>query len=320
MELIYTDKNQIEQGFLANTETDIDFGDTEDFEVTVSIADNVMEYGSYIFCDGTEYGGIVGGRAVDTARGTITYTGKTWRGMLKAKILCPQENQDYYAVSGTFSSICNQLLAYCRLDQVMEYDNNSTDFNIGSYQFPRYENLLHCMEKMLKSKGKRLEMIYTLGKVLLSAKDIADHSAEIEFSEDGNITFKIEEKRDGINHLICLGKGELKQRQVIHLYLQKDGTIGDQQDKTGPEEVAETYDYSNAESLEDLREKGTEEFLNRITGDNLEVSVSDIDVALRDIVGGREYITGAFIKKEITQKIINISSNGNVKISYKVGG
>ena len=53
-----------------------------------------------------------------------------------------------------------------------------------------------------------------------------DYSDYITYSQDYNIDFTIRDYRRGINHLICAGKGQNEERIVVHLYVQKDGSIG----------------------------------------------------------------------------------------------
>ena len=78
--------------------------------------------------------------------------------------------------------------------------------------------------KMLKSVGYRLDIRYVqgsaneIGWVQVQAVPIADYSKEYEFSEDNNMHFTMDENKRGVNHLICLGKGELQNRIVAHLY------------------------------------------------------------------------------------------------------
>ena len=60
-----------------------------------------------------------------------------------------------------------------------------------------------------------------------------------------------------INHMICLGKGELKDRLVIDLYVDQNGKIGQTQFFQGVDEIADIYDSSSSE-YEDLLKGGTE--------------------------------------------------------------
>lgn len=60
--------------------------------------------------------------------------------------------------------------------------------------------------------------------------------------------------------------------------------------------------------LEELRNKQT-----------FEVTIEEYDVNLGDIVGGREEVTGLYVKKPIVRKIINLE-NGIVKVQYETKG
>ena len=44
----------------------------------------------------------------------------------------------------------------------------------------------------------------------------------------------------------------------------------------------------------------------------------DIEVGIGDIVGGRERITGLYVKQPISEKILKLSNN-EYSIEYKVG-
>lgn len=154
--------------------------------------------------------------------------------------------------------------------------------------------------------------------VVLSAEAVENKSEEIEISRDSKISFIAEDKQNRVNHLICLGQGELADRQVIDLYVQQDGTIGDNQFYFGIDEVTDVYDYSSAESLEELRKGGIERLKELRDGKSIEVNVEDMDLELGDIIGGKEEITGITVERPITQKIVRIK-NGNATIEYKVG-
>ena len=85
----------------------------------------------------------------------------------------------------------------------------------------------------------------------------------LEYSQDNKVSFLTKDVGNGINHLICLGKGELKDREVLHLYADTSGNISESQSLFGEEERAATYDYGSVESTEELR-KGGEERLREL--------------------------------------------------------
>jgi len=51
---------------------------------------------------------------------------------------------------------------------------------------------------------------------------------------------------------------------------------------------------------------------------SVEVNIEDMELELGDVIAGREAVTGLYISKPITQKIVRIN-NGITKIEYKVG-
>ena len=67
---------------------------------------------------------------------------------------------------------------------------------------------------------------------------IVDYSQQIEFSSDMRLNYTMHMEGDGVNHLICLGQGELKNRIVRHLYVDQNGNIGSTQYYTGVDEIA----------------------------------------------------------------------------------
>lgn len=66
-------------------------------------------------------------------------------------------------------------------------------------------------------------------RVLVSAVKASNYSEELQYDGDDNINVTVRDYGRGINHLICLGAGELAERTVIHLYAQLDGSIGTKQ-------------------------------------------------------------------------------------------
>ena len=127
-------------------------------------------------------------------------------------------------------------------------------------------------------------------------------------------------RTDFVNHLICLGQGELKNRQVIHLYANSNGVISTTKSITGINEIVETYDYSSVESLEELNSGGIAEFKKRREQSKVSVNVDDsLDLNIGDLISCYDLTTNTEIKREISQKIITISALKVVKISYKVG-
>ena len=316
MEIIYADVNRIEQGVLINSKADIDIGNTYDFEIEMNLQRHCLEKKYCWYVPFTEYGGIVKGQKVDTKGNRIYYYGNTWRGMLRKKVIEPLPSDAYRIVMGNDTDIISSLLNELSLSSLFEVQGTSSF--ISYFQFDRYCTLLDGLNKMLKTKNKKLSIKYDneIKKVVLTIEDIKNYSDEIEFSEDGNIYIKIEDNDTTPTHLICLGAGELAAREVVNLYRDANNVISTTQSYFGINDITEIYDAANAE---DLTKDGIAHFTELLSTKAIEVDVSNMDIDLYDIVSAREYITGMYAEKEVTQKVVNINYDGASSITYSTG-
>ena len=318
-QLILADQNLRDICPVMDAGIDIAIGEENNYEIKVRRDKWRPKYtfGNAFYIKETEYGGIIGEVNTNTAEDTISLLGMTWRGMLDKKIIRPPAGQDYKKVSGELNKVLNDL--------VMEYFDDyfvvvqiDTGVSVTNYQFDRYCTLLAGINKMLKSVGYRLQIRYIQqergqpGYVELSSVPIVDYSEQIELSQDSQLNFTFRNCRNGVNHLICLGKGELQERQVIDLYVQADGSIGSEPYYTGIQEIAETYEDTSSET-DELEEKGREKLqeLMNSTSFSMDVETLNMDVAIGDIIGGREYLTGLYAKKPIAKKKYKVEDEKN---------
>ena len=308
----------------------IDFAigtDENDYEVKIRRDrwDERYAYGNIFYIKNTEFGGIIGRKKINTAEDTISLYGRTWRGKLDKKVIRPPASQDYRKVSGELNSVLDMLVT----EQFNDYfvvSQNDTGVSVTNYQFDRYCTLLAGITKMLKSVGYKLHIEYIQqergqpGYVELSAVPIVDYSERLELSQDSRLNFVFDEMKNGVNHLICLGKGELQDRQVIDLYVGENGSIGTMQYYTGIQEVAETYEDTSSES-DELEEKGREKLqeLMNSTLFSMDVESLDMEVEIGDIIGGRDYVTGMYAAKPIAKKIYKVEG-GKTSLEYEIEG
>ena len=129
----------------------------------------------------------------------------------------------------------------------------------------------------------------------------------------------IRDYRRGINHLICLGKGELTERLVLHLYVQSDGSIGSEKCYTGIDERTAVYEYSGADDENTLRENGEKRLKDLMDYQELKMTADDVDLEIGDVVAGRDRNTGSYLKKPIIGKILKVNGLSE-KVSYSVEG
>ena len=121
----------------------------------------------------------------------------------------------------------------------------------------------------------------------------------------------------GVNHLICLGSGELQNRVVVHLYVDADGNISQTQTLFGADEIAAVYDYAGADQAT-LIQSGTQQLKNMASHDSFQMQLETVNpVAIGDIVGGRDYITGYRMTAPIVTKICRWR-NGFEDTEYKL--
>lgn len=311
-------------------DADIDFAvgsDENDYEIKIQRDrwDERYTYGNIFYIKNTEFGGIIGRKKANTAEDTISLYGRTWRGKLDKKVIRPPSGQDYLKVSGELNAVLYTLVT----EQFNDYfvvSQEDTGVTVTNYQFDRYCTLLAGITKMLKSVGYKLHIEYIQqergqpGYVELSAAPIVDYSEQIELSQDSRLNFVFDETKNGVNHLICLGKGELQERQVVDLYVGKNGSIGKTQYYTGIQEVAETYEDTSSES-DELEEKGREKLqeLMNSTSFSMDVETLGMEVEIGDIIGGRDYVTGMYAAKPIAKKIYKVSG-GTSSLEYEIEG
>ncbi len=323
MDLILANAGGNDIKALEYSKCDFDLGEENDFEIEIPTEQWQPEisFGCLIYEPDSECGGIISAIETSTSEKMIRIKGLTWRGYLSKRIIVPPAGADYRTVSGDLNACISNIIDLM-FDGLIVTSNNNSGVTVNKYQFDRYTPVLDGLSKMLKSVGYKLNLRYiqgeagTAGYIEVSAVPISDFSNRIELSQDDRLNFKIELNKGGINHLICLGAGELKNREVLDLYLDANGNIGTTQFYTGIEEIAETYDNANSE---DLRSDGEKKFQELLKGTSFSMDVESlgIDVDIGDLIGGRDYITGMSVKKTLKSKIITYE-DGVKSVQYNL--
>ena len=300
-------------------EYDFEIGDEENsFLITSPRAEwERVEENSRIYIPGTEYGGLYKRLESDTKNNSVAVGGLTWRGVMQRKIISPASGADYATDSGELNQIIGSRVS-AQFPGLFVGSSESTGVTIN-YQYARYCTLYDGLKAMLKSVGYRMQIEYDLElkKVVVSAVPIVDYSREIEYSSDMNADYTMIINRTGINHLVCLGQGELKNRIVEHLYVDARGNISQRQTFFDEDEIAEVYDYAGA-SREDLIQSGIDQLVKEINLNEFRIEIeSEREVQIGDIVGSRDYVTGHTVSAPITTKLVKFE-DGFAKIEYKL--
>lgn len=316
MDVIYTDSALNELGNLSNFTVDVDIAKDMDFEIATSLSDGKIDM-SYWFVAGTELGGIVDAMSVVTSANEIRYHGRTWRGLLDSKILEPKKGDDYLVLSGNLTEILNEIL---NKEGLTMFHVEHSDIMLKDYRVPRYISLYALIMRICdEAKGLRLTLVYNqhTNKVDLSLVSRVDYSQSYAY-DNSSFLFEIKNTSRKVNHLICLGAGELKDRLVAHLYADSEDNITSKQSFFGVDEYTATYENVNDEDIESLVNDGTDRFKELLATDTISMDSTDDSIKLvGDIVAGYEHITGLYEKAVINNVIAKISDY-DVSFSYEV--
>lgn len=319
MDLIYATSEKEDIGVMQNFKFDLAYGiDENDFELSTSINNHVCDEGYILYIEGTEYGGIIRKMAVNTKTQQLLYRGDTWHGIIGKKILEPDAGEDYLICNGEANKMIGMLITRMNLSDLFKAGDESSGIIIKNYRMNRYIDGYSGIRKMLAAFGGKLTVNFKNGFVVLSAAPIVDYSKDDEF-DSSQIDFDIEKNYRPTNHVICLGRGDLKERKVIHLYTDDQGNISHTQSLFGLDEITILYENANCESEEELEEGGVDLLKAEWNTDKMQVNFDGTkSYDIGDIVGAREDVTGIFTAKEIIKKIVTIEDDV-VTISHKVG-
>jgi hypothetical protein len=317
--IVVADANGAELRSLLFTEYDFEVGDDDNtFLVTCLRSEWETIYdGSRIYIPNTEYGGLFKRLKTNTKNGTISAGGYTWRGMLQNKVLCPEAGDDYATDSGELNAIIGSRVS-AAFPGLFVGSNESTGIEVD-YQYNRYVTLYDGLKAMLKSVGYKMRISYNMetGKVIVEAVPIVDYSSQIEYSSDMNANYYMTKEGTGVNHLVCLGNGELKDRVVVDLFVDENGNISETQTFFGADEIAQVYDYAGA-AREDLIQSGTDQLKQLRNQNSFRIDLETVtDVEIGDIVGGRDYTSGMRMTAPITTKVVTWR-NGFETTEYKL--
>lgn len=240
MDLIYADVVDnliIDRGVLNNFDFDLSYGEDENnFQLVIPMSGIRLYEDQVIYVPGTEYGGIIDAIKVDTASQMITYSGRTWHGILESKVLYPEPGKDYMYVSGEANSVLAILLE--RMNIVPgELNELYIQPSEGVIRASTADSGIYIDGKITSESGNYAhgysfirDLLYqndakpVIIDGVISAKNLIDYSNSADFLE-GTDQFTAEHKYNSLNRLHCLGSGDLRDRYTIDLYLSEGGTL-----------------------------------------------------------------------------------------------
>ena len=318
-DICYTDASRVDVGALRGASLNTVWGDSgNDFELTVDIASpERIEDGALVYVEGTEYGGVVDEREASSSDGTIRYRGRSWHGMLRDRVLCPDAGADYLTVSGEANAVLLSLVSRMGLSDVMTVSSAASGIEVR-HQFERFCDAYSGIRAMLSASGARLAVAYdsVASRAVLSAVPVVDWSDGPTSDQAGVDVTRVSRP---YNHLVCLGSGELRDRVVQHWYADEAGKVSGKQSLFGVDERATTYDYSNA-GADELSVKGPKKLAEYQRADSMDATL-DVDgaYAVGDVVPGTDIDTGTEVSVVVGTVDATVDELG-VTVTYRAGG
>lgn len=309
VDLIVTDAARRPVRALRSYNLDLAFGSGEN-DFKLSNVSPVPAAGSLIYMDGTEYGGIV-----DKLNSDGSVGGRSWHGMLAAKVIAPDPGSDYLLAQGDASTMLGMLFRRLGLNSIFAADPIAAG-SVSGYQFDRYTDAYTGIRKMLAAGGLKLHLAWRDGLLHASALPVATAG---DMLDSDLIDFDGTRDYRPVNHLIGLGEGELRNRAVCHWYADDKGGVSQTQTMFGLDEVTATYDYSNSKA-DELREETRKKLVELQGQGTIDVKLHQGDASfdIGDLVTGRDNILGKTVTAVVTKKIVK-SDGDTMSVSYEIG-
>ena len=292
-------------------------------EVGTGDASNDFELRGYdvftggVYIPGTEYGGLIEKAEDTTGEDLHTYKGWTWRGLLTQAVVSPPSGADYYTASGDLHEIISGLVS-TRFSGLFTVPVTLTG-KTANFQADRYCTVHEALTDLCEENGYKLVIeAYKADtvKVELRAEPVATVAGT--YNEDNRLSLTFADNRMGINHLICMGKGDLRDRQRVDLYVDQNGNIGTTKYYTGLSEREQYFDYPNAESLAELTKQGKKRLKEVMSKKTLQINrIQDVEMDIGDIVTGRHTVSGTTVSAPIDRKSFTYSG-GTMRLEYHI--
>lgn len=327
VELTYTDASFHDVGLIEPYDGDFAYGNSEnDFSIDTT-GDSIPEVGAMMYAEGSDVGGIVTGYSSDAAMGTFSVVGDTWTGVLDRRVVGPDSGSDYLTLSGDVRDIVAALVSRAWLTGLFRVADGRTGIT-ASHTFTgstsseqqdagRYMGAWSAIWQVCVDHGCKCRFAWSdvERRVIVTVARLADYTDD-EAQSAGLATVGVSIRKP-TNHLVCLGKGDLKAREVLHLYADRSGNVSTSQSIKGVDEIAEVYDDSSAEG-DKLKTDGTKK-LRELWQASQEVTVksgtTSADFDLGDVIGGTDPWSGLTARAIVTKKVASFKQ-GTLTYTY----
>ena len=311
MDLIYTNTSGKDLGIVQNFTLDLAFGkDENNFALTVAKEQYNLQAGYFVYCDNTDYGGIIDSIQVDSESENIVYKGRTFQGILASKYIKPT------TFKGSINTLVQQVLEEIGFAESFVFVHLQEDCTLEEYKLEEYTNAYQTLLTVLEKVNCKMQLQFMNRIIQLQLLPIIDYS-ELDHWESSLLNCTVEKVYNNVNHLIVYNADTEKK---LDLYLDANSTISTEQVYTGMDERVAVL-LSSAISEEEMRKEGEDELKKLQDINSISVNISGKDTTCYDIldrVGLIEQRTGIEIKQKITKKIITMTDD-SLNIEYQTG-
>ena len=321
MDLTFTNARFEDVGLLDVAAGDFAFGiDENDFDLILAGGSGVPEQRTLVYDESGVVGGIVRGYKSEEETGLLHVVGDTWTGLLDSRVLMPEG--DYFKVSGGLKGCMEAVISNLGLGGMFVVSSETASVNV-SHTFTGSRDALHgdtgrymrgwqAMWQMLSDNGlkARFEWNPAGKRVVVTGLRRGDYT-DAESIATGIASVNVS-NRSTVNHLVCLGQGDLAARMVRHVYLDANGSASTAQTLTGNSEIADVYDDSSAGTESELIAHGKKKLADLYAkSQQVAIGVPDgsVDFDLGDLVGGTDEKTGVSAKAIVTKKVVSLDGD-----------
>ena len=302
--LIIAESNLSPREATSDFTLDLAWGESEnDFSLTILDRTVKIWKKLFIWLDGTPFGGIVDSVEPTRKNGvtTVVYEGRTFSGIMGSRILTPPAGRDYLTVTDQPHQILRTLLDNAGLAGLFTVETGA-DMEI-LYRVDRYTDLWTCIIKICQQY--RLSPVFRCAhnRIYFSLRKAASWDEE---NNPNMLDYTIKNKTPP-NHLIVGGKGDLQNREIIHLYADRAGNVSGTQQIYGLDEITQFYDDNNAEGQE-LMDNGVKKLKELQNVNSIDLTINSMDgMTVGDTIAGYDETTGTSISSRISKQILKIS-------------
>lgn len=287
--------------------------DDNDFTLSCPVSGFLPEDGAMVYVEGTEIGGVVEGRGTDSAAATVEVVGRTWSGLLDARVIRPPAGSDYYTYSGDIRAVMRSVISATNLGGYFQVAPGSCGKTVSG-SFDRYCSVWEGLRKELRRVGWRPSATWDGAHWLLDAVPAVTHevsAADARVTSDAGLM--------AYNHLVCAGEGELKDRVIVDLYADAAGRVSQTQTLTGKAERAALYDRTSSDR-EELIKDGTEKLQELQATPTLAVDLAglSIDASVGDSIRVVDDDGGTEVTAEVTRTVAKVS-NSSLRVTVEGG-